>query len=409
MDDHLLQHLKALDSLEVAAWLGFEKGSGTNRYVCPWCHKPHLSIDLNRHGQGARCYYGACPGPSVVVYDNVCLVQGAYDLGFLDAAELLARQFGLSEGDVPREVPKLRKRVATGHKVRPERVVALLEYLLGRLELGEQGASYLEGRGISRHLAETLKIKSIEDPKRWESIVNGLSPDEKAQCGLLYSNGNIAPAHDGPAIIIPYYTAAQQLDSFRFRLLGENPWVRYSSLVGLQPNVPFLAGEISKALESRGTLYVTEAEFDAVSIMTTGRYACSSSGSSIWRDAWVEGWHKLGKVVVVADGDASGKEFAQKVLDSLVRVHGEWARARFVAIQCPAKVKDANALLESGVLDAILDGRTAWLDVEEAPVDVTQLSEEEREDYEERLAIMLESGDVDEDAARKLAGRYARV
>lgn len=407
MDDQLLQHLKALDTIDVISWLGLDKGQGRTRYTCPWCDKPYMSVNLDRYGAGARCYYGACPGPDVKVYDNICLVQAVYGLEFLDACNLLAQQFGLSEGDLPQKLPCPPKRRRTGYKVREERIVCLLEQLYHKLELGEQGAAYLASRGIPEEVARDLGIKSVERLARWESLVGSLSPDEQEQCGLLYSdNTRVVPGH-APSLLIPYFDERGRLDSFRFRLI--DGWTRYWALSGHAPQVPFLAQAVSIALEKKMPLYVTEGEIDAISLIVSGRCALSGSGAATWRHEWVEQWLALEEVIIIADADASGHDFAKCVLQACVEVHGRgWARTHVRALQCPPRIKDANELLQKKLLSRVLEEAPCWMEggLEE---EIDGWPESLQEDYYERLAIMVEGGKVEEPVARQLVAEQIRT
>lgn len=124
---------------------------------------------------------------------------------------------------------------------------------------------------------------------------------------------------------------------------------RVNSTAGVR-RVPYRLPEVIAAAKAGGTVYVTEGEKDADAIVARGGVAtCNPMGAGKWQKGFARYFRGAGRVIIVADADAKGREHAAKVAASV----GEAAPVRVVEA---AAGKDAWDHLAAGFgLDEFVD------------------------------------------------------
>ena len=395
-NDQIIDQARQIDVRSLCADL-LESASG-EKFACPGCPSSDALAARDDH---AVCYSAAHPGGSPHVYDGIALVQEAMGVGFVRAVEWMTGQTLDSDGSGGGGGGRGRSR-PTSLSGRPTRdpsddngpvdvepTTLLLEAMLERkLKLGKRGRSYLAGRGISATLAQSVGIVDcIHD--HWGALVaEGCGGD----WDLVRASG-LAPTSGGDGRVHPYYrhfiafpywdvdglfgppdaakearTSDGVLETVRFRTTvpGERPKMMSLTREGPSSSAsPYLAGAArlaGQATESPGgppglPLFVVEGELDALSVIEAGRPAVASYSASVWPESWCTDWlaYDVPRVVVVAEGDQGGEEFASRVWQAAVSTCGQaWADERVRVVRMDEGV-DCNDLRQEGALCGRLD------------------------------------------------------
>lgn len=161
----------------------------------------------------------------------------------------------------------------------------------------------------------------------------GISPESIARFHLSYDEGR-------DAVRIPYLDAAGDLQQIRWRRLGEGQ-PKYQSSTGAKAALY----NVTDAVES--PVYITEGEFDTISLVQAGFLAVGVPGATSFQPSWK--WLFLGaQVHLVFDGDEAGKKGAYAVARHLNHVAAE------VVIHNLPDGEDCNSLMLSGTLEEVL-------------------------------------------------------
>lgn len=140
------------------------------------------------------------------------------------------------------------------------------------------------------------------------------------------------------AIAIPYLTP-KGVVFMKYRNLGGG--MKYNG-----SRMPTRLYNAAAYFRAGSTIGITEGEVDA--IVATERLGIPSlgvAGSEGWKDAYTHLFRDFTQVIVFADGDESGRMFAEKVMDRI-----GW-RAR--KVQCP-EGEDVASMISSGRGDVLV-------------------------------------------------------
>ncbi|PZF83225.1 toprim domain-containing protein [Jiangella anatolica] len=163
------------------------------------------------------------------------------------------------------------------------------------------------------------------------------------------------PGHESYVgrLVVPYLTPSAVVN-MRFRCLRDHDCKESNCAKYLGPSQKVNLYNVAALRAADSTLYVTEGELDAISATVVGFPAVGVPGVQAWnmkhpRDEdeakrskrhWLRLFEDYESVVVLADGDDPGKNFAEKVLNDV-----ENARAVYMP-----KNSDVNSvLMERGV------------------------------------------------------------
>lgn len=148
---------------------------------------------------------------------------------------------------------------------------------------GSAAEEYLiSERGISREVLDSFRVGVVLDP---------LTGDEEYR----------------GRITIPYQTPGGTV-SIRYRSLPGSGEPKYLSRPG-DPGRPF---NVQALRTSQRTIYITEGELDAISCQVASLPAVAIPGVQMWQKAYGR-LFRWRDVVVLADGDKPGREFAKEV------------------------------------------------------------------------------------------------
>jgi len=129
-------------------------------------------------------------------------------------------------------------------------------------------------------------------------------------------------------VSIPYFDANDHERSIRFRTFRDHP--KYLSQSGDEPHL------FAVRYSEEPKVFVTEGEIDAVTLWMTGRKAVGVPGAQTWKPSWKWLFRNCEEVVVVFDGDDSGKVGQAKIMRDL----GQTCYARGVEMPAGMDVND---------------------------------------------------------------------
>lgn len=159
--------------------------------------------------------------------------------------------------------------------------------------LNEQALTYLESRGLNdEDLLNEYRLGLVTNPEAGHEDMVG-------------------------RLCIPYQTPSGVV-ALRFRCIGlhdckELAHAKYLDLPGQQSRLYNV-----QALQDAGsTIYVTEGELDAITATEVGYPAVGVAGATKWEPHWGRLLEDFEEVLVLADGDESGRKFGKLVRSSV--------------------------------------------------------------------------------------------
>lgn len=162
--------------------------------------------------------------------------------------------------------------------------------------------------------------QSLDDAALAYLETRGLQDEETLAGYLLGVIREPIPGHEAYVgrLSIPYLTPAGVV-ALRFRCIEHvkcEGHAKYLDLPGQETRLYNVAALRSAA----DTIYVTEGELDAISATVVGYPAVGVSGMGKWKAHWARNLEDFEEIVVLADGDKPGRDFAEGVRSKLDRV-----------------------------------------------------------------------------------------
>ena len=161
--------------------------------------------------------------------------------------------------------------------------------------LSDEAVAYLEGRGISRQVAQQFMLGSVVDPINGHEQFSGW-------------------------ISIPYLTALGMCVSVKFRRLDDGK-PKYGQPLGQKLHL----FNVADTLADSGRIVVTEGELDAVIVSgTLGIPAVGVPGVAAWKPYYTKLFTGFDTIYVVGDNDIKedgsnpGAEFAKRVAGEIL-------------------------------------------------------------------------------------------
>jgi len=161
--------------------------------------------------------------------------------------------------------------------------------------INEATLGYLEGRGISKQVADQFMLGTVVDPASGHEQFEGW-------------------------LSIPYITALGMAVSVKFRRLDDGK-PKYGMAIGQKTHL----FNVSALLESKDTIAVCEGELDA--IICTGALgipAVGVPGVAAWKPHFAKMMNGYGRVLVIGDNDIKedgsnpGAEFSRRVASEVI-------------------------------------------------------------------------------------------
>jgi DNA primase len=172
----------------------------------------------------------------------------------------------------------------------------------------------------------------------------GLADQEVVEAFCLGVVRDPAPGHEDYVgrLCLPYLTPSGVV-ALRFRCLRshDHSAERCPKYLDL-PEQEARLFNVKALREASDVIYVTEGELDAISATVVGFPAVGVSGATKWQPHWSRNLEDFEEVVVLADGDDPGRNFAKMVRQKVERVR---------VVQMPAG-SDVNDFLVTKGVDA---------------------------------------------------------
>ena len=172
----------------------------------------------------------------------------------------------------------------------------------------EAVAGYLAERGIDEQTADTFRLGAVVDPERGHEMYRA-------------------------RLVIPYITRAGVV-SMRFRCTDQHNCkeAHCPKYLGITERTRLY--NVNAFFRARSTIAVTEGELDALTLDgLVGIPAVGVPGVSNWKEHYSRCFAGYGDVLVFADGDEVGRDFAK-------RISHELSQARIVRLPDGSDVND---------------------------------------------------------------------
>lgn len=294
----------------LAESLGIEIRSGKAK--CLWHEEKTPSLSFDDSLGIYKCFGCGETG------DHISLYQKVKGVSFKDACEAL--------GSADIVAPMARKENATDSEL----YESFIEYLYSKGR-GEVVDSFLKDRGFTE---ETLSrfmiagIRDVEDVRRY--LLETFGKERLMKAGMISAGGFVFRNHP---IIIPVVSGGRIVSVRARNLTGDQP--KYMQVIGIP--VPLFNSD-----EDGEEIYLTEGEFDSISLSQCGAVSYGISGTNGFKDSFVEKF-KDKDVVLVFDNDAAGEKARKDVSEKLKDV------ANSISYIVPSLAKDVNEMLQHGI------------------------------------------------------------
>lgn len=339
------EEARAIDAREILDRLGVPRTRRKTHYRCPVCEGKALMV----YTDGRATCHGCKPDESMNAIDLVMHVTG---LDAEEACRQIASWYGLEEGDGRRLYMAPRREVREERRREAHTTpVQVYRDLFARCSTSE-ALPYLKGRGFEESTIARARVRAVTR-EAWESVLRDTPEPLLIQAGLVRKkdDGTTSPLLFAfPVLLLPYHDPEGELSQVRFGVYGEARKIdqhrKYLSCFDTKQ--AHLWG-VEQA-DMRGELHITEGELNALALRQIGLQALACSGSGTWDDAWCSSLADCTRLVLWQDEDRGGDMWATAILDSLSLMLGDdFTTERVQIMRLPTK-KDANDLLQSGIL-----------------------------------------------------------
>ena len=333
---------RTLSGAQVAQEVGFKKARERDTYECPSCDSSDALHCYPKASAGAFCF--SCR----MKFSAVDLAAAVWGMTPADACRRMADQFGIRadsaySGFKSKPTTKSaasRTREAPDPQVMQTRA-EVYGSIVANLRLGDDGRSYLAGRGLDSDFASVQGLRSIDSEPMWSDLrsylVGAFTPDQLVIAGFAYQ-----PDDDGgprrwlpwygsvPAILIPYYGRTGQIEAIRFRRMNDEKVKRYMAPLGAGARTPFGAERFDGPCPVG--IVITEGEFDCLALIQAGWEAVALGGaapSGAVFDFVVSAAEDVAELVLWTDADHAGDRAVDELIQRLANRYGaNWVEGR---------------------------------------------------------------------------------
>lgn len=299
-----------------------KKAGSSYKACCPFHDEKSPSFNVSSTKQFYHCFGCGASGDAIkflMEYDG---------LSFVEAVEALASQYGMV---VPREQRTPAQQKAQQVKQQQQRDLYDVMHLAAKFyrhQLRDHAQSaeakeYLKQRGLSADIAKEFVIGFA--PPGWDSLVKGLSADQKLQQQLV-EVGMLVEKEDGKKydrfrhrIMFPIRDGRGRVVAFGGRVLGDDQPKYLNS-----PETPIfhksytLYGlyEMRQTRQKFTNILVVEGYMDVVALAQFGiRNAVATLGTATTVEHLELLFRQVNEVVFCFDGDSAGLKAAWKALE----------------------------------------------------------------------------------------------
>jgi len=299
-----------------------KKAGSSYKACCPFHDEKSPSFNVSSTKQFYHCFGCGASGDALkflMEYDG---------LSFVEAVEALASQYGMV---VPREQRTPAQQKAQQVKQQQQRDLYDVMHLVAKFyrhqlrdhSQSAEAKSYLKQRGLSADVAKEFVIGFA--PPGWDSLVKGLSADQKLQQQLV-EVGMLVEKEDGKKydrfrhrIMFPIRDGRGRVVAFGGRVLGDDQPKYLNS-----PETPIfhksytLYGlyEMRQSRQKFNNILVVEGYMDVVALAQFGiRNAVATLGTATTVEHLELLFRQVNEVVFCFDGDSAGLKAAWKALE----------------------------------------------------------------------------------------------
>lgn len=319
---------------------------------CPVHSEKTPSFTVNDDKGFAHCFgCGFHAGPVRWLTD----IEG---MTFLDAVRELAEKAGM---EMPAPSPAAQARAARVAGIRPALEAAQAAFMaqLGRIASVQ---FYLEGRGVSRDLAERFGLGlAPEGPDYLERA--GIGEADALAAGLMWEkDGRKGPRFSG-RIMVPVHDARGRIVGFGGRLMPRAP-DKLAKYINSPQSEIFDKGRLlfnlhraAPAIRKARRAVVVEGYFDVIALAGAGiEEAVAPMGTALTEAQLERLWQLVRAPVLMFDGDAAGRKAARRACE---RALPGLAPDRTLKIALLPEGKDPDDLVRKGGfegIEAAIDG-----------------------------------------------------
>ena len=299
-----------------------KKAGSSYKACCPFHDEKSPSFNVSSTKQFYHCFGCGASGDAIkflMEYDG---------LSFVEAVEALASQYGMV---VPREQRTPAQQKAQQVKQQQQRDLYDVMHLAAKFYRHQlrdhpqsvEAKEYLKQRGLSADIAKEFVIGFA--PPGWDSLVKGLSADQKLQQQLV-EVGMLVEKDDGKKydrfrhrIMFPIRDGRGRVVAFGGRVLGDDQPKYLNS-----PETPIfhksytLYGlyEMRQSRQKYNNILVVEGYMDVVALAQFGiRNAVATLGTATTVEHLELLFRQVNEVVFCFDGDSAGLKAAWKALE----------------------------------------------------------------------------------------------
>ena len=320
-----------------------KKAGSSYKGLCPFHNEKTPSFSVDEGRQTYKCF-GCGEGGDVISF-----VEKYYNLDFMEAMEMLAREYGI----------ELRKSSGGNSKKNKEyleinRQAARFFYKAMR-EHNNPGYTYMRRRGISDETLNTFGIGYADD--EWTSLTDhlteqGYEPSKLVEVGLCSEkDGRYYDKFRG-RVIFPIIDTGGKVIGFGGRIIadGEPKYLNSrESSVFLKKNNLYGLNVTKDYIKKEGRIILVEGYMDVISLYQAGVLNVSASLGTALTDNQARLIKRFTSDVILSyDADNAGQKAALRGLDIL---YAEDLRARVLVV---TDGKDPDEFVKANGRDAYL-------------------------------------------------------
>ncbi|MBR0457504.1 MAG: DNA primase [Firmicutes bacterium] len=319
-----------------------KKAGSSYKGLCPFHNEKTPSFSVDETRQSYKCF-GCGEGGDVISF-----VQKYYSLDFMEAMELLAKEYGI-------ELKKNDQSSAHSKEYYEINRLAARFFYRALREHNNPGYTYMRRRGISDETLNTFGIGYADE--KWTSLTDhlvnqGIDPVRLVEVGLSSEkDGRYYDKFRG-RVIFPIINTGGKVIGFGGRIIadGEPKYLNSKESSVFQKKNNLYALNVTKDyVKKEDRIILVEGYMDVISLYQAGiRNVSASLGTALTENQARLIKRYTSEVILSYDADAAGQKAALRGLDIL---YGEDLRAKVLVV---TDGKDPDEFIKAKGRDAYL-------------------------------------------------------
>lgn len=319
-----------------------KKAGSSYKGLCPFHNEKTPSFHVDEGRQTYKCF-GCGEGGDVISF-----VQKYYSLDFMEAMELLAREYGI---ELKKSGPG---RGQSKEFFEINRLAARFFYRAMR-EQKNPGYTYMRRRGISDETLNTFGIGYADE--EWTSLTDhlveqGYDPKKLVEVGLSSEKDGRYYDYFRGRVVFPIINTGGKVIGFGARIIadGEPKYLNSRESAAFQKKNNLYGLNVTKEyVKKEGRIILVEGYMDVISLYQAGiRNVSASLGTALTENQARLIKRYTSDVILSYDADAAGQKAALRGLDIL---YGEDIRAKVLVVN---DGKDPDEFIKARGRDAYL-------------------------------------------------------